>query len=544
MTSLRRFVLSFFAIFSTILRGPAAAYDSNPRVPDDLQENFNPALADQDFAISCVGSKWPWWIPRFPDWDPNTLTVQELCAKPQYGGRGPGKHLGGWCHDNTFEDIGFDFLRGNPGVQKAELLANPRAELFCRSRCFCTTGEFDDYDAERPARFRTGRRQAHDTYRISLDINDDFHPGTSHTPQSSESVAALHYVSARQAVKEWYLEEHEQWKDPLAHDTWVSLDKENEITCGGDFPDWPAPPPFEWSHWDSLQQLCAVQLSGGDYQANAGGHCYRFHANGNGHKLVYFTDEMTPRYDWTWQNFRVAISIRSYCRTHCRCSNPDKEIRSTHLWQYQGEGTNTELIIPPYSKGGARTPRAVGTCGSDGKRFCFEPWPSDRLGPTPAATPYFPSPSSSEATAVAPSNIKASTGQCAVPDASGVKSQCGCSGCNSVSECSWSEFGACRCVARTVQKQGSGRDRFLGVCSQILSGPLGKIRKRDAEGGIDTSIQQATVDGDDGTMAFLDPETQERLACPCNVSYVSFACCDSRDGVVYEPPGLKLGSLS
>lgn len=36
---------------------------------------------------------------------------------------------------------------------------------------------------------------------------------------------------------------------------------------------------------------------------------------------------------------------------------------------------------------------------------------------------------------------------------------------------------------------------------------------------------------------------RDNLACPCNCTYVSEACCNSPSGLVYEAPGLKLGSL-
>ena len=33
------------------------------------------------------------------------------------------------------------------------------------------------------------------------------------------------------------------------------------------------------------------------------------------------------------------------------------------------------------------------------------------------------------------------------------------------------------------------------------------------------------------------------MACPCNTSYVSYACCKSDDGIVFEPASEKLGTL-
>ena len=38
-------------------------------------------------------------------------------------------------------------------------------------------------------------------------------------------------------------------------------------------------------------------------------------------------------------------------------------------------------------------------------------------------------------------------------------------------------------------------------------------------------------------------EDSKELACPCNCTYVSKACCNSPLGIVYEAPELKLGSL-
>ena len=41
----------------------------------------------------------------------------------------------------------------------------------------------------------------------------------------------------------------------------------------------------------------------------------------------------------------------------------------------------------------------------------------------------------------------------------------------------------------------------------------------------------------------LAGESSTDLACPCNCTYVSKACCNSPAGIVYEAPDLKLGSV-
>ncbi|KAI9681238.1 MAG: hypothetical protein M1817_002520 [Caeruleum heppii] len=569
ITPLSTFCLLFIA--------PQPAAFETMYVPDAIEENFDPAQADLDYGITCIGPLPAWKLPRISDWDPNTSNLQELCAKPQYGGKGPGQHLAGWCDSPGFDEIGFDFLSGERGVRKADGLANPRLELYCRTRCQCDVEPRVWDSGHLPHGFRTFEHPARLTYQVKLDVADDYVPGVSHTPSDGRHVRAVRYNNGRQAVKEWHENEYDEWVDPLQYESWVSLDEENEISCAGDFPDWPAPHPFEWSKWNSLQQLCAVQLSGGHFEANAGGYCHRV---SDQYKVVHFADEMTPRPDWTWTNIRVSLAVRDYCRTHCRCVNDDREIRR-HLWalfpqvevlgtsvfedgsvtvrfqgaQPQGDSLLGMLVIVPHRVSGATAPRAVGTCGADGKRFCHEPWPSDLLGPTPAATPYVPAASPPPAAVPTTTTTTVDTQQCAAPP--GSDKACGCSGCNSVSECAWSEFGACKCIAHAVQGS-SGTGRFLGVCSQILSGGFGKRRLRrrreidptrnstDGDGDAETKDPIPSLIGHrsaDGTTIILDAETRDRKACPCNASYVSYACCGSVDGFLHEPVGDRLGGL-
>ena len=35
----------------------------------------------------------------------------------------------------------------------------------------------------------------------------------------------------------------------------------------------------------------------------------------------------------------------------------------------------------------------------------------------------------------------------------------------------------------------------------------------------------------------------EQKLCACNASYVSRGCCGSKDGLIWEPPGMKMGEL-
>ena len=71
-----------------------AAYD--PAHPPTT-ENFDPAEANPLGGITCLGRPYDLRLPLQPGFDPNSLSVQHLCAKPQYGGGAEYQHLGGFC---------------------------------------------------------------------------------------------------------------------------------------------------------------------------------------------------------------------------------------------------------------------------------------------------------------------------------------------------------------------------------------------------------------------------------------------------------------
>ncbi|KAI9679214.1 MAG: hypothetical protein M1817_005233 [Caeruleum heppii] len=548
--------------------------DESPAPPDDLEENFDPELGSPDGEITCSGPLPPFDLPRFADWDPNTLTLQELCAKPAYGGKGPGKHLGAFCIHNIGDGVtAFDFSTGAGDVQKAETLANPRLETYCRMRCPCSNlvrSGVTAFPAFMHQVSSVYMNQASLTYQISLDVFDDFdaEPGD-HQGHGTAQVISLAYPRSRQRVLEWNLWETGLDVDPGEHSQYVSLDPLNDINCVGSFPEWPAPPGYEWSHWRTLKELCAVQLAGGEGEANAGGYCHRFPQGGS---AVAFTDEMTPRLDWTWTYLRVPMAVRSYCFAHCRCAtqSPRPLLASiANVWPLlhnvnvvtkkakglglnggidveirgaDGAVTRTLPIVPAADQAGAEI--VVGTCGPDKKRFCDEPWPSSILGPTPRGPPQKPSATSIPTGVNPPADPKkdAQPQQCDVKDD---KQTCSCGGgCSSISDCSWQAFGHCKCVASSTKTSG-GVSRYLGRCAQIVTGwdaGLRKVRRRDAAETRPTdSLLMANVTFDGGTVGLMDVATLQRVPCPCNASYVSFACCASEDGVVYEEREKRLG---
>lgn len=124
---------------------------------------------------------------------------------------------------------------------------------------------------------------------------------------------------------------------------------------------------------------------------NAGGYCHRTPlSTGGTARTVWFSDEFTPRYDWTWNNFFVSASLRFYCWQRCACSlaptreNTTSTPSTTKLWAFvrrheishnqdgsytvEGAGSrSSELqVLPPQNSLGT----SAGTCGADGRQFC------------------------------------------------------------------------------------------------------------------------------------------------------------------------------
>ncbi|KAI4201001.1 MAG: hypothetical protein LQ350_003570 [Teloschistes chrysophthalmus] len=310
----------------------------------------------------------------------------------------------------------------------------------------------------------------------------------------------------------------------------VVLDQRNYIECRGDLPQFPLPPPYQMSDFDNLQQLCAVQWAGGKSGANAGGYCHRSVIPGSSpsarvteRREVWFSDEFTPRYDWSWSgNFYLSAALRSYCWFRCACqTDPQREnltdaVIPSRLFQVlarsafsqnadgsinlvgTGSQTSQLQVLPPQS--GQNPP--AGSCGSDKRQFCEMKWPAYFLGSTLPQTPP-------DATQI-------------LPPAAGNHNltQCG-SFCHKSQDCGGGpgveEGAACKCVDPSpADRQRLGLDPvgFSLVClAMVASKPRSGLAGRD-EG------------------RFLDERGLE-YRCACNSTFVSESCCGSSDGMVF-----------
>ena len=135
-------------------------------------ENFNPAEANPEFNITCVGDHSNIQLPivnrMMPtEFDPNEFSMQQLCAKPQYGGGERFQHIGGYCLPQT-RGHGLIAFDRSPEAATCLLLSNPRVQLECRTRCQCNA-----LANPRPVTVYNPRPGKHN-YEIDLDIVRDF----------------------------------------------------------------------------------------------------------------------------------------------------------------------------------------------------------------------------------------------------------------------------------------------------------------------------------------------------------------------------------
>ena len=157
-------------------------------------ENFDPAEADPDGNITCFGDSYDLELPLQAHWNPNTVSMQSLCARTQYGGGPPGQNIAGWCeipprsrgylHPSDPGTIAFD---ASPSAQANTQFQNPRVMLGCLYRCFCSNG-VEELSLQslslQPKTYRstnlfgihtaTPEVDSETAYQVTIDVVDDF----------------------------------------------------------------------------------------------------------------------------------------------------------------------------------------------------------------------------------------------------------------------------------------------------------------------------------------------------------------------------------
>ncbi|KAI9678174.1 MAG: hypothetical protein M1817_006119 [Caeruleum heppii] len=508
----------------------AAAFDPE-RLP--LEENFNPDDADPSGRITCLGPLPPWRLPAFRAFDPNLFTLQQLCAKPQYGGRAMYQHIGGWCDADRSvpgsagrERAALVVFDSHPRARTSQVLLRPRLALYCSMRCHCDLnangGDLSVQPRALPQETTLHSDRDGHAYRIKLDVFDDYKRFVEHrgslgsSPARAIGLASPLLASDVESVR------------PSDGNDLVGLEDANQVECSGDLPDHPLPSPMRYQDYENLTQLCAVHLSGGLGAANAGAFC---HGNIDGQRDVRFANEMTPRIEWTLPQWNQ-LQTRFHCWFNCYCrgngspwgkkprprwrmrenldivERPDGSVDAEVL-PYPESGSSTPSVKNVASAPGAGQSRTLRRCGADGRQFCRIPDPASLPAAPPAAS--------------LPEHSRPAAAAAAEP-----YPQCGAR-CTSNRDCRGADPSAagCRCVAADVETaRTAGLDPVFpgAVCLLVTAALSNRPFKANPLGG-------------------RSPSDVPAIACACNATYVSRGCCDSDDGMIWEAPSLKLGNL-
>ena len=248
-----------------------AGIGSSSLAPND---NTNPATADPTGNITCVG-EYDLALPLdagFSPIYPNGIPMQQLCAKTQFGGGQPGHHIGGWCQYGRYHsEVVFDL---SVSAQINPVIANPRVMLACSYRCFCnyglTTNAIQPKYGDHAETW-----ESDETYEIQVEVVDDFDiPWTEDLDENESSnqvvIPKLSHVGTAgknpvqvAEVQTLSQQEHSLNSSAETQITYVSMDADNNVECHGFLPTFPLPIPYDRHDYSTLQELCAVQFSGG-----------------------------------------------------------------------------------------------------------------------------------------------------------------------------------------------------------------------------------------------------------------------------------------
>ena len=257
-------------------------------------------IGDPRRNITCLGSSYDMRLPLRPDgFDLNQLTMQQLCAKPIYGGADLPVMVGGWCSkglepaydpDGDEDDVEwrqddemFPTLTGvsfdhtvtpwinPPGWLPSQRYYNDRLYAGCLNRCFCSWGVDDltvqpKREVPSNADVITKKTDESKFVEIKLEVvemdGQGHHPGFYNRVNDGTDISVLQVIPDLGEPNEegGYAETHNIEEQELVD---LSLDPGNEITCEGDLPSFTLPPPYTNADFRNPQELCAVQWSGG-----------------------------------------------------------------------------------------------------------------------------------------------------------------------------------------------------------------------------------------------------------------------------------------
>jgi hypothetical protein len=225
------------------------------------QENLDPAEANPVMSVTCVGGS--------SDLSPKlkvrngyrSLSMQEVCAKPQYGGRDRRPNLAAYCGNG---DVTFDAPEQEQWGGRGDLSTPQQdhllAQLECRNRCYC-----GHMTAQQP-KIVPATRNNFDVAPVkdpwwkpsvfSLDVEDSDTLSLHQKPNPRTNIFIGHQVDVQRELALGLI--------PDFINVEVAMLQENHISCIGNLPSFALPSPWSVNDFHDNQELCAVQFSKGN----------------------------------------------------------------------------------------------------------------------------------------------------------------------------------------------------------------------------------------------------------------------------------------
>jgi hypothetical protein len=446
----------------------------------------------------------------------------QLCAHQDWGGRR--YSVGVRCSALT-EDR-FTVLIDYRGRAIGSFIYDEGLALYCSNKCWCTGGSsgsipiLDRVPLTLPTylqHFRVNPQTYPKPNSISLLDEQDIEAGDRFL--TLISLFDVYPVQPRyQAVKRRF-----------------TGDRSGRVQCNGPVAIFPIPTP-DGAFYDTLLELCAASIYGGNERGSFGGACLTTRAG-----IREYSIESRLVSGGAVGSI-LMLSFGTYCHTRCQCDPADEGIDPTHRTKAAGNGiltTNGNLWEFRGARGevvgmrtlplGSNRVRIV----EDRKRL------RDHKGDHPAEQErvytVLVDPDLSEP----PQSRSEGQDQQQCPLDQSCKTSMDCNGC------------ACHVNPSTSTVDPVTRKVVFhdGLCATLIPAALamyagllatkktGRLSGRgvidDEEGGKD-----GDKDGDGADQIDMSPP------CACNASYVSVGCCGTGDGIIWEVPELHLGVLA
>ena len=277
--------------------------------------------------------------------------------------------------------------------------------------------------------------------------------------------------------------------------------------------------------YKNAKDLCLHRYYGGNNFTNVGGICRR---TAGINRLVFPNGLRAPVFTQHWprpsamESLQFAIFIESFCEERCWCQNEQPP---------SVNDTASSFSITSMGLRGCTLGQSVESYGS-ARSQCNTTSDAGLMNMTYLLDMLNSSTPSS--TQRAPTGLCG--GNCTMGKEDEPEAKPSCPG----------SAGACQCMSlQPIDPLGFGDGKWTALCLAVSA-----VKQLAGTAAVRKGAGSSRPNGKRDWLGRFKRETRDdgmremRVACPCNRTYVSKACCGSGDdGLVWEAPGSKLGEL-